>query len=131
MSGLKVIRPAERFKGPVQSGAMAREAGVSEETVGAKTVWSGFVTTPPGLTSSVHHHGDCESAIFVVSGRARFRYGEKLEHAVEVSAGDFIYVPPLEIHMEENLSDTEPCTLIVSRGCSGIMTINVPDPRES
>jgi len=110
---------------------MAREAGVSEETVGATTVWSGFVTTPPGLSSSVHHHGDCESAIFVISGRARFRYGDKLEHAVEVSAGDFIYVPPLEIHQEENLSETEPCTLIVSRGCSGIMTINVPDPREA
>jgi uncharacterized RmlC-like cupin family protein len=131
MSGIKVVRPSERYKGAVQSTNMAREAGVSEETTGATTIWSGFVTTPPGATSGVHHHGDCETAIFVISGHARFRFGEKLEHAVDVSSGDFLYVPPLEVHMEENLSDTEPCTLIVSRGCSGIMTINVPDPREA
>lgn len=130
MAGIKVVRPNERFTGVVQSGAMAREAGVAPETTGATSIWSGYVTTPPGMLSAVHHHGDCETAIYVVKGRARFRFGEKLEHAVDVSAGDFLFVPPFEVHMEENLSDTEPCTLIVSRGCSGIMTVNVPDPRE-
>ncbi len=130
MSGIKVVRPHERFKGAVQTTNMAREAGVSPETTGATTIWSGFVTTPGGANSGPHHHGDCETAIYVVSGRARFRYGQKLEHAVEVGSGDFLFVPPNEIHQEENLSDTEPCELIVSRGCSGIMTVNVPDPRD-
>jgi len=130
MSGIKVVRPHERFKGAVQTTNMAREAGVSPETTGATTIWSGFVTTPGGANSGPHHHGDCETAIYVVSGRARFRYGQKLEHAVEVGSGDFLFVPPNEIHQEENLSETEPCELIVSRGCSGIMTVNVPDPRD-
>src|ERR687889_313426 len=107
MSGIKVVRPSERYKGAVQSTNMAREAGVAPETTGATTIWSGFVTTPPGSNSGVHHHGDCETAIYVISGQARFRFGEKLEHAVEVSSGDFLYVPPNEVHMEENLSDTE------------------------
>ena len=40
-------------------------------------------------------------------------------------------MPPHEIHQEENLSDTETCDLIVSRGCAGILTINVDDPREA
>jgi uncharacterized RmlC-like cupin family protein len=131
MAGIKVVRPSERYKGVVQSGSMAREAGVAPETTGATSIWSGYVTTPAGLTSSVHHHGDCETAIYVVKGRARFRFGEKLEHAVEVGPGDFLFVPPFEIHQEENLSDTEPCELIVSRGCSGILTVNVDDPREA
>jgi uncharacterized RmlC-like cupin family protein len=131
MAGIKVVRPFERFTGVVQSGSMVREAGVAPETTGATSIWSGYVTTPPGLKSSVHHHGDCETAIYVVKGRARFRWGDMLQHAAEVSAGDFLFVPPHEIHQEENLSDTETCDLIVSRGCSGILTVNVDDPREA
>jgi uncharacterized RmlC-like cupin family protein len=131
MSGIKVVRPNERYKGAVQTTNMAREAGVAPETTGATSIWSGIATTPPGSKSGVHHHGDCETAIYVLNGRARFRFGEKLEHAIEVSTGDFLFVPPFEIHQEENLSETEPCELIVSRGCSGILTINVPDPREA
>ena len=130
MAGIKVVRPHERYTGAVQSTNMAREAGVAPETTGATSIWSGYVTTPAGAVSGVHHHGDCETAIYVVKGRARFRFGEKLEQAVEVSSGDFLFVPPFEIHQEENLSDTEPCELIVSRGCSGILTVNVDDPRE-
>jgi uncharacterized RmlC-like cupin family protein len=110
---------------------MQREAGVAPETTGATGIWSGFVTTPPGMVSAVHHHGDCETAIFVLKGRARFRWGDMLQHHQEVSAGDFLFVPPYEIHLEENLSDTEPCELIVSRGCAGILTVNVDDPREA
>src|SRR4051794_2520230 len=86
MAGIKVIRPHERFSGVVQSGSMIREAGVAPETTGATSIWSGYVTTPGGLVSDVHHHGDCETAIYVLKGHARFRFGEKLEHAVEVSA---------------------------------------------
>ena len=131
MAGIKVVRPSERFSGVVQSGAMQREAGVAPETTGSTNIWSGWVTTPAGLKSSVHHHGDCETALYVIQGRALFRFGEKLEHEVEVGPGDFLFVPPYEIHQEENLSDTEPCELIVSRGCSGILTVNVDDPREA
>ena len=114
MDGIRVVRPNERFKGVVQSGSMAREAGVAPETTGATSIWSGWVTTPAGAVSSVHHHGDCETAIYVLKGRARF-----------------LFVPPFEVHQEVNLSDTEPCELIVSRGCTGILTVNVDDPREA
>ena len=130
MAGIQVVRPNERFKGVVQSGAMAREAGVAPETTGSTNIWSGWVTTPAAAVSSVHHHGDCETAIYVIKGRALFRFGAMLENGIEVGPGDFLFVPPFEIHQEENLSQTEPCELIVSRGCSGILTVNVDDPRE-
>ena len=130
MAGIKIIRPADRDCNTAQTTGMTREAGVSPETSGATTIWSGFVTTPPGVASGVHHHGDCETAIYVVSGRVRFYWGDKLQFQEDVQAGDFLYVPPNEVHLEQNLSDTEPVEFIVSRGCSGILVVNVPDPRE-
>ena len=131
MAGITVIRPADRDCNTAQTTGMTREAGVSPETSGSTTIWSGWVSTPPGLASGAHHHGDCETAIYVISGHARFHFGHRLEHTVDVRAGDFLFVPPNEVHLEENLSDTEPVEFIVSRGCNGILVVNVPDPRAS
>jgi uncharacterized RmlC-like cupin family protein len=130
MSGIEIVRPGDRDRSTAQTSGMTREAGVCETTTAAKGIWSGYVRTEAGTASGVHHHGDCESAIYVISGRARFRWGPKLEHFVDAGPGDFLYVPPNEVHMEENLSDTEPLQAIVSRNCSGMTTINVPDPRD-
>jgi uncharacterized RmlC-like cupin family protein len=66
----------------------------------------------------------------VVRGNVRFYWGDKLEFHDDVQQGDFLYVAPMAIHVEENLSKTEPVEFIVSRGCSGILVVNVPDPRE-
>ncbi len=131
MTGIRIVRPADRDCNTAQTTGMTREAGVSPETSGSSTIWSGFVTTPPGVASGVHHHGDCETAIYILSGHVRFRFGPKLEESVEATAGDFVFVPPNEVHMEENLSDTEPVEFIVSRGCGGVLVVNVPDPREA
>jgi uncharacterized RmlC-like cupin family protein len=131
MAGIVVVRPSDRDLGTAQTVGMVREAGVSPETSGATGIWSGYVKGPPGMASGAHHHGDCETAIYVLSGRARFHFGPQLERSVDVGAGDFLFVPPNEVHVEENLSATEPVEFIVSRGCSGILTVNVPDPREA
>ena len=129
MSGIQVIRPEQRDNSTAQTTGMTRQAGVSEELVGATTIWSGYVKTPPGTASGVHHHGDCETAIYVLSGHVRFSWGPMLEHHADVQAGDFLYVPPMEVHMEENLSAIEPLELIVSRGCTQMLVENVPDPQ--
>lgn len=130
MSGVKLVRPHERDTTTAQTPGMKREAGIAPSTVGSRTLWSGFVSTPPGTKSGVHHHGDCESGIYIIRGRMRFSWGPKLEHTVEAGEGDFIFVPPNEIHMEENLSESEPVEFIVSRGCTDMLVVNVPDPRE-
>jgi len=131
MPGIRIVRPEDRDRGTAQTAGMVREAGISTETAGTHTIWSGYVRTPPGTSSAVHHHGDCETAIYVLSGRVRFSWGPKLEHHANVQPGDFLFVPPNEIHMEENLSETEPLELIVSRGCTTMLVENVADPRES
>ncbi|HEY7061591.1 MAG TPA: cupin domain-containing protein [Chloroflexota bacterium] len=129
MEGIKLVRPADRDRGTAQTSGMAREAGISAETAGVRTIWSGYVRTPPGTASGAHHHGDCETAIYILSGHVRFRFGAKLEEYVDARAGDFVSVPPNIVHTEENLSQTEPVELIVSRGCTSMLVVNVPDPR--
>jgi uncharacterized RmlC-like cupin family protein len=129
MEAIKLVRPADRDRTTAQTAGMAREAGISAETAGVRTIWSGYVRTPAGTASGVHHHGDCETAIYILSGRVRFRFGAHLEDSVDAEAGDFVYVPPNQVHTEENLSDSEPVELIVSRGCTSMLVVNVPDPR--
>jgi uncharacterized RmlC-like cupin family protein len=129
MAGIKIVKPADRDRGTAQTAGMVREAGISQETAGVSTIWSGYVKTPPGSASGAHHHGDCETAIYVLSGSVRFRFGPHLEQVIDAGAGDFVFVPPNEIHLEENLSTTEPNELIVSRGCTTMLVVNVPDPR--
>jgi uncharacterized RmlC-like cupin family protein len=77
------------------------------------------------MASGAHHHGDAESSIFVVSGHARFTWGDRLEHGRDTGPGDFIYVPPRVIHAERNLSETEPFVFVVARNSGSMTTINV------
>ena len=49
---------------------------------------------------------------------ARYTWGPTgLEHAFEADAGDFIYIPAGEIHVEENASATEPLVVVLTRNC--------------
>lgn len=124
--GLVVIAPADRIiNGAEQTVGMVRESGVTPETAGSRDLWTGYVTTPPGMVSGAHHHGDAESSIYVVSGSARFTWGARLEHDRVAGPGDFIYVPPRVIHAEENLSTTEPFVFVVSRNSGTMSTVNV------
>ncbi len=127
---LRVVRPDERDRGTGQTPGMQREAGVAGSTVGARKLWLGHVTMAPGAKSGAHHHSHVESAIYVISGRARFRFGPKLERSAEAGPGDFIFVPPLAVHQEINLSDDEPIEMIVARDGQENIVVNVDLPAE-
>jgi uncharacterized RmlC-like cupin family protein len=127
MSGLKVIHPGDRAP-DTASGAMQREAAISHALVGADRLWFGYVELAPGAVSAVHHHGDSESAIYVISGHARFLSGPGLEEAHDAEAGDFIWVPPHEVHVEVNRSDTEPVRIAVARSTQEAIVVNLPTP---
>ena len=126
-SGLRVIRPEDRAA-DVASGAMRREAAVSRALVGAERVWVGYVELGPGLVSAVHHHGEAESGIYVISGRARFFSGEALEVVHDAGAGDFVWVPPHAVHVEMNASDAEPVHMVVARSTQETLVFNLPTP---
>ncbi|MFN2590765.1 MAG: cupin domain-containing protein [Actinomycetota bacterium] len=113
MSELRVIRPSARLPDEA-SGAMVREAAISEQTVGARRLWFGFVRLETGLVSGAHHHGEAESGIYIISGRARFYTGDGLDDVQDASAGDFVWVPPQVVHVEQNAGD-EPVVMAVAR----------------
>ncbi len=112
---LRVLRAADRDCGTTQTPGMQREAGVSLETTGAEQLWMGHVTVAPGVESGVHHHGACESGIYIISGHARFRSGPDLSEQADAGPGDFIFVPAWALHQEINLSQSEPVVAIVCR----------------
>jgi uncharacterized RmlC-like cupin family protein len=125
---LRVVRPDERDRGTAQTPGMERAAGVAGSTVGARKLWVGHVTMAPGLRSGAHHHGPVESAIYIISGRARFRFGHRLEHSAEAGPGDFIFVPPEAVHQEINLDADAPIEMIVARDGQENVVVNVDLP---
>ncbi|MDQ3146121.1 MAG: cupin domain-containing protein [Actinomycetota bacterium] len=97
---------------------MERAVAVSRDTVGSVGIYSSVVTTAPGGSTRVHHHGGCETSIYVVSGRARFTWGPTgVEDELVAEAGDIAYVPAFEVHTEQNASATEPLVVVVTRNC--------------
>jgi len=98
---------------------MERIVAVSRDTVGSTGLYSSIVTTAPGGRTEIHHHGECETSIYVLRGRARFYWGEDLRETIEAAEGDFIYVPAREVHVEENASDAEDLVVLLSRNCDG------------
>lgn len=124
-AGLRVIRPGERDRGTAQTPGMERAAAISDSTVGAQGLWTGYVTLSPGFRSGAHHHGPSESSIYIISGRARFRFGERLEESVDVGAGDFVFVGPEALHQEINLDENASVEMIVSRDGQENIVVNV------
>jgi uncharacterized RmlC-like cupin family protein len=110
---------------------MRREAAVSDALVGAGVLWFGYVELAPGAVSAVHHHGESESAIYVISGSARFWSGADLSQSHDAEAGDFVWVPPHEVHVEANRSNTEPVRMAVARSTQKAIVVNLPDPPEA
>lgn len=125
-----IVRPGERDAGTAQTPGMVREAGVSGALSGAAGLWMGITRNEPGAASAVHHHGESESGIYVLEGRVRFRWGARLEHAAEAGPGDFVFVPPHEVHAEENLDPAREAVLLLARTTMEAIVVNVPDPRD-
>ncbi len=124
---LQVIKPEQRADEQA-SGSMLRKAAIAQGTVGAQKIWLGYVELPPACTSAVHHHGEAESGIYIISGTARFYTGDALDQRHEAQAGDFVWVPPNVVHVEMNTSHSEPVQMVVARSTQQALTFNLPTP---
>lgn len=111
--------------GPDDGTGVLRIPGVSAATTGSQLLWMGLGELSPGHVTAVHHHGPSESALYVSSGHARWWFGEGLEESVTVGPGDFVFIPPEVVHLEENLSKTEPVRLIVARSSQESIVVNI------
>jgi uncharacterized RmlC-like cupin family protein len=112
---LKVIRAVELSEVTAQTQGAIRRSGVSRENSDASAIWLGKVHTPAGYASEAHHHGEAETAGYVLKGRAYILFGEGCRERVDLEEGDFIFVPPNTPHVEGNASDTDELIWMTAR----------------
>jgi uncharacterized RmlC-like cupin family protein len=98
-----------------QSEGATRISGVSIQHTPATKLWFGKVSNEAGYRSVPHHHGEAETGGYVLSGRARIYFGEKFEDYLDLSEGDWVFVPPFMPHVECNLDRNKPLTWMTTR----------------
>src|SRR6202050_767796 len=107
-NGAKVIPGDQLDTNTAQTPGMNRAAAINKARVGAQKIWAGTVNIKANAKTGAHHHGALESVIYVVRGKARMRWGERLEFTAAAGPRAFIYVPPFVPHQEINASPSEP-----------------------
>ena len=123
--GVRVVRAGTLDPNTAQTPGMHREAAITHARTGAEQLWAGTVVIEPQARTGAHHHGEVESVIYVVSGRARMRWGERLEYVAEAGPGDFIHVPPYVPHQEINASDDAPLSCVLVRTGRDPVVVNL------
>jgi uncharacterized RmlC-like cupin family protein len=126
--GVRIVSSGELDLNTPQTTGMTRAAAITHARTGASKLWAGTVTIQPNAKTGAHHHGELESVIYVVTGRARMRWGERLEYQAEAGPGDFIYVPPYVPHQEINASRTEPLACVLVRSGQDAIVVNLDIP---
>jgi uncharacterized RmlC-like cupin family protein len=134
LDGVRVVRGDELDPNTPQTPGMSRAAAITAARAGAEKLWAGTVVIHPDARTGAHHHGPVESVIYVVAGRARMRWGERLQYVAEAGPGDFIFVPPYVPHQEINASPDAPLSCVLVRSGQEPVVVNLelddvePDP---
>jgi uncharacterized RmlC-like cupin family protein len=136
LRGVRIVHAGELDPSTAQTPGMSRAAAITAARAGAERLWAGTVVIDPDAETGAHHHGHVESVIYVVTGHARMRWGDRLEFTAEAGPGDFIYVPPYLPHQEINASPSTPLSCVVVRGDQEAVVVNLdlpdvePNPEE-
>src|SRR5436305_7027578 len=85
--GVRIVRHDQLDPSTAQTPGMSRAAAINQALAGAQRLWAGTVSILPDAKTGAHHHGALESIIYVVAGRARMRWGERLEFMAEPGRG--------------------------------------------
>jgi uncharacterized RmlC-like cupin family protein len=128
LDGVRVVHAGELDINTPQTPGMSRAAAITYARAGAEKLWAGTVVIQPMAKTGAHHHGPVESVIYLVSGRARMRWGDRLEFVAEAGPGDFIYVPPYVPHQEINASDDETLSCVIVRSGQEPVVVNLDLP---
>jgi uncharacterized RmlC-like cupin family protein len=126
--GIRIVRAGQLDLNTPQTPGMTRAAAITYASAGAQKLWAGTVVVQPNVKTGAHHHGELETVLYIVKGRARFRWGERLEFVDEAGPGDFIYVPPFVPHQEINARPDEPVEAVVIRSGQEPIVVNLDIP---
>jgi uncharacterized RmlC-like cupin family protein len=124
---VQVVRGDELSDDTPQTSGLQRFEAVSAKRLGSTDLWMGLSVLPPGSKTGVHHHGQSETALYILSGIGRWWVGDRLDAKREARPGDFVFIPPNAVHWEENASDTEPVQMIVARSTQDAIVVNLDD----
>ena len=115
-----------------QTGGMRRFAAVSGARVGSERMWMGQTHVAPATSSADHHHGESETAIYIVSGHPEFVFlteaedGSTEEVRHRTAPGDYIFVPPFVPHREENPDPDAEAVVVIARSTQEAVVVNLP-----
>jgi uncharacterized RmlC-like cupin family protein len=122
---VRVIKSHQFDANTPQTPGMQRVAAVSKELSGSQGLWAGITVVAPNVASGIHHHGETETVIYVVSGHAKMRWGDRMQYEADVEPGDFIYVPPFAPHQEINPSPDSPSQWVIVRNSQEPIVVNL------
>lgn len=124
---LRRVLAAELTRSTAQTPGMDRREAISGATVGSQKLWMGETHVAPATNSGDHHHGEAETAIYVVSGNPRFVFADADQEVVlETGPGDYVFVPPYTPHREENPSPDAPAVVVIARSTQEGIVVNLP-----
>lgn len=123
---LTQIRAGELTGDTGQTSGMTRWEAISGKSVGAEKLWMGQTHVAAGTKSGNHHHGEAETAIYVVCGNPAFVFADgDQEVRLEAKPGDYIFVPPYVPHREENQGSAE-AIVVIARSSQEAIVVNLP-----
>ena len=123
---LRHVPASDLTENTTQSSGMRRLEAVSGKSVGSEKVWMGQAHVGPGTNSGNHHHGDSETAIYVVSGHPVFVFAQDgQEVRLTPEPGDYVFVPPWTPHREENPGSDE-AVVVLARSSQEAIVVNLP-----
>jgi uncharacterized RmlC-like cupin family protein len=129
---LRHIRAADVDPETAQTSGMQRFAAISTGTVGSARLWMGQTHVRPATTSADHHHGEAETAIYVVSGTPEFVFLDQhtgAERRIATAPGDYVFVPPYTPHREENNDPDTEAVVVIARSTQEAIVVNLPSLR--
>jgi uncharacterized RmlC-like cupin family protein len=109
--GVVVVRAADRQLD--NEHGFVRGWGVSRAASGSEQISMAYGVLPAGTVAGAHKH-PFETAIYIVSGKVRVRFGDTLAELVDVGGGDFLTIRPNVPHAPEN-PGPEPLVYLVAR----------------
>jgi uncharacterized RmlC-like cupin family protein len=124
------IAPSGLAGDTAQTSGMRRLEAISGRSVGAEHLWMGQTHVPAATASGDHHHGESETAIYVVSGHPVFVFLDRdvdppVERRIETSPGDYVFVPPYAPHREENPNPDEEAVVVIARTTQEAIVVNL------
>jgi uncharacterized RmlC-like cupin family protein len=123
--GVRVVRGGDLDPKPGQWPGASLDVAINRAKAGAQKLWAGAGRIDGNAKTGPHHHGELESIIYVLTSRARMRWGDQLEFVAEAGPGDLIYVAPYVPHQEINASSTEQLTFVLVRSDQEPVVVNL------